>query len=59
MIDEAYNLNDSLYGKQVLDTIVENVMGQPGEDIAVLMLGYEKEMRDMLRVQNPWFISQV
>ena len=53
VIDEAYSLNDSLYGKQVLDTIVEKVLGQPGEDIAVLMLGYEKEMRDMLRVQNP------
>jgi len=53
VIDEAYNLNDSMYGKQVVDTIVEKVMGSPGEDIAVLLVGYEKQMRDMLREQNP------
>jgi len=52
VIDEAYNLNDNMYGKQVIDTIVEKVMGSPGEDIAVLLLGYEKQMRDMLREQN-------
>lgn len=53
VIDEAYNLNDSLYGKQALDTIVEKVSGAPGEDIAVLLLGYEKEIKNMLRQQNP------
>jgi hypothetical protein len=42
-----------MYGKNVLDTIVEKVSGGPNDDIAVLMLGYDKEMRDMLRKQNP------
>ena len=41
LIDEAYNLDDNLYGKQALDTIVEKVMGSPGEDIAVIMMGCE------------------
>ena len=45
VIDEAYALNDNMYGKQALDTIVEKVMGKPGDDIAVLMLGYEKQVR--------------
>lgn len=52
VIDEAYNLNDNGYGKQAVDTIVEKVMGIPGEDIAVLLCGYEREMQDMLREQN-------
>ena len=38
IIDEAYNLNDTNYGKQALDTIVEQVHGSPGEDIAVMLL---------------------
>ena len=53
VIDEAYNLNDTLYGKQVLDTLVEKVQGNPGDDIAVLLLGYEPQIREMLRTQNP------
>lgn len=53
VIDEAYNLDDSLYGKQVLDTIVEKVQGQPDEDLAVLLLGYEEPMLEMIRNQNP------
>ena len=53
LIDEAYSLNDSLYGKQALDTIVEQVSGSPGEDIAVVMCGYTREMEEMLRMQNP------
>jgi AAA+ superfamily predicted ATPase len=40
LLDEAYVLDDSLYGKQALDTIVEKVSGAPGEDIAVVMCGY-------------------
>ncbi len=51
VIDEAYNLNDSLYGKQALDTIVEKVQG--GDDRAVLLLGYEHQLLEMLRTQNP------
>jgi hypothetical protein len=41
LIDEAYAFDDNLYGKQVLDTIVEKVQGTPSDDIAVLMIGYE------------------
>jgi hypothetical protein len=53
IIDEAYALNDSWYGKQVLDTLVEKVQGTSSDDIAVLLLGYENEMLKMLREQNP------
>lgn len=53
IIDEAYALDDSLYGKQVLDTLVEKVQGGPSDDIAVLLLGYEEQMLAMLRNQNP------
>ena len=53
LIDECYVLDDQNYGKQVLDTIVEKVLGSPGEDIAVVMIGYEKEISKMLRNQNP------
>ncbi len=51
VLDEAYALNDNLYGKQALDALVEKI--QDGGDIAVLLLGYEKEMLKMLRDQNP------
>lgn len=53
LIDEAYNLDDNLYGKQVLDTIVEKISGAPGEDICVVLVGYKNQMLKMLRDQNP------
>uniref|UniRef100_A0A0G4I8T0 AAA+ ATPase domain-containing protein n=1 Tax=Chromera velia CCMP2878 TaxID=1169474 RepID=A0A0G4I8T0_9ALVE len=53
LIDEAYALDDSLYGKQALDVIVEKVQGGDSDDIAVLLLGYERQLKDMLRNQNP------
>lgn len=53
IIDECYALDDNLYGKQVLDTIVEKVHGSPSEDIAVLLLGYEEQMLKMISNQNP------
>ncbi|KAI9318848.1 hypothetical protein DFJ73DRAFT_769718 [Zopfochytrium polystomum] len=53
LIDEAYSLSDGLYGNQVLDVIVEKVQGTPSDDIAVLLLGYEKKMSEMLRKANP------
>ncbi|KAI8896071.1 hypothetical protein BC833DRAFT_599019, partial [Globomyces pollinis-pini] len=53
VIDEAYSLDDSLYGKQVLDTLVEKVQGTPMDDMAVLLLGYETPIREMIRKQNP------
>jgi hypothetical protein len=56
LIDEAYLLNDGgngqgSYGADVLNTIVEKVQG--AGDIAVIMAGYEPEMRKMFRDQNP------
>lgn len=67
VIDEAYSLNPSYgskagagsagtqdsYRAAVLDTIVEQVQGRPGEDRAVVMLGYRKPMEDMLAAANP------
>ena len=53
MIDEAYSLDDNLYGKQALDTLVEKVQGTESDDIAVLLLGYREPMLAMLRNQNP------
>ena len=54
VIDEAYGLHSNAsYGKAAIDTIVSKVMNSPGEDIAVLMLGYEEQMRRMLREANP------
>eukprot|EP00804_Cyclotella_cryptica_P004768 CCRYP_004868-RA/>CCRYP_004868-RA protein AED:0.43 eAED:-0.24 QI:0/0/0/1/1/1/3/0/900 len=53
VIDEAYGLNDNLYGKQALDALVEKVQGTEADDIAVLLLGYEEQMLDMLDKQNP------
>ena len=37
----------------MLDTIVEKVQNTESDETAVLMLGYEKQMREMLRNQNP------
>ena len=53
VIDEAYSLDDGLYGKVVLDTLVEKVQGCENDDIAVLLLGYEEPMLKMIRKQNP------
>lgn len=39
VIDEAYILDDNLYGKNVLDILVEKIQGTPSDDIAVLLLG--------------------
>jgi len=51
IIDDA--LDDNLYGKQVLDTLVEKFQGGPSDDIAVILLGYKEQMLAMLRNQNP------
>jgi hypothetical protein len=37
----------------VLDVLVEKVQNSSTDDIAVLLLGYEPEIRKMLRDQNP------
>ncbi len=48
LIDEAYVLHESIYGKQALDVLVERVQGTPGEDFVVLLCGYEDKMKEML-----------
>uniref|UniRef100_A0A7S2JRL8 AAA+ ATPase domain-containing protein n=2 Tax=Leptocylindrus danicus TaxID=163516 RepID=A0A7S2JRL8_9STRA len=53
LIDEAYNLDDNMYGKQVLDTLVEKVQNTSSDDIAVVLIGYEEQMLNMIRNQNP------
>jgi len=57
-IDEAYVLDDQMYGKQVLDTLVEKVQGTAGADLAVVMAGYKQPMMKMLRDQNPGLSSR-
>ena len=55
VIDEAYALNESTggYGREALDTLVSRVHNKPGDDIAVIMCGYEPQIRQMLLDQNP------
>ena len=53
VIDEAYVLAKSQYGVEALDTLVERVQGGVGEDFAVILCGYEEEMRTMMREGNP------
>ena len=58
IIDEAYSLNLSNYGHEAIDTFVGIVHGHPGENIAVVMIGYEKQMRKMFREMNPGLSSR-
>jgi hypothetical protein len=37
----------------VIDTLVARVQGVPGEDMCVMLLGYDDPMRKMLREANP------
>eukprot|EP00198_Chlamydomonas_reinhardtii_P002822 XP_001692158.1 predicted protein [Chlamydomonas reinhardtii] len=57
VIDEAYGLYSDAgrdpYKEAVVDTIVARVQGVPGDDRCVLLLGYEDQMREMLRKANP------
>lgn len=62
VIDEAYLLNPSMgstgssqdpYKSAVIDTIVEQVQGTPGDDRAVVLLGYRKEMEALMAAANP------
>ena len=43
IIDEAYGLNEGSYGQIAINTLVSMVHNKPGEDIAIIMLGYEGE----------------
>jgi SpoVK/Ycf46/Vps4 family AAA+-type ATPase len=63
VIDEAYSLysggkggvsgNNDPYKQAVVDTIVEQVQALPGDDRAVVLLGYREEMEAMLKNTNP------
>ncbi|KAL4988395.1 P-loop containing nucleoside triphosphate hydrolase protein [Aspergillus falconensis] len=64
VIDEAYGLfgggtrdpagsNTNQFKTAVVDTIVAEVQGVPGDDRCVLLLGYEEQMRDMFQNVNP------
>ncbi|KAK5072925.1 hypothetical protein LTR64_000665 [Lithohypha guttulata] len=62
VLDEAYMLCSGLgntsvpadpYRTAVVDTIVSEVQSTPGEDRAVLLLGYDEQMREMLMKVNP------
>ena len=61
VIDEAYGLYQSTgvdggnepYREAVINTLVEQIQGKPGEDRAVLLLGYKEEMERMLAKCNP------
>ncbi|KAI0050262.1 P-loop containing nucleoside triphosphate hydrolase protein [Auriscalpium vulgare] len=62
VIDEAYMLyggksagsgNTDSFKTAVIDTMVAEIQSVPGEDRCVLLLGYEKEIRDMFQNVNP------
>eukprot|EP00966_Prymnesium_polylepis_P275662 6369073-Prymnesium_polylepis.1 len=52
VVDEAYGLHEGMYGAKAIETIISKVHNSPGEDIAVLLLGYEDDMMKMLREAN-------
>eukprot|EP00981_Chlorochromonas_danica_P011845 scaffold4308_cov162-Ochromonas_danica.AAC.4 len=59
VIDEAYGLYQSVgsgndpYREAIINTLVEQIQGVPGEDRAVLLLGYQEPMETMLAKCNP------
>ena len=52
IIDEAYGFYGSSFGADAVNALVGLVHNAPGEDIAVIMIGYEKQMRKMFREMN-------
>lgn len=44
--------SNDLYKTAVIDTIVAEVQGFPGEDRCVLMLGYKEKMEEMFQVSS-------
>ncbi|PVI03012.1 P-loop containing nucleoside triphosphate hydrolase protein [Periconia macrospinosa] len=62
VIDEAYGLDaggrvggghKDPFKSAVIDTIVAEVQNTPGEDLCVLLLGYQEQMEDMINHSNP------
>ena len=54
-IDEAYGLDparSTSYGGQVIDTLVERIDGNAGVDMAVILAGYEPQMRALFKNAN-------
>ena len=71
IIDEAYGLGSTSGGSSngsansqdsfragVIDTIVGEVSGAPGEDRCILLLGYEDKLREMFQRSNPGLSSR-
>jgi hypothetical protein len=52
VIDEAYVLARTLFGREALDALVERIKGTPHEDFAVILCGHEDKMKAMLRDCN-------
>jgi hypothetical protein len=46
----GHGSNTDSFKTAVIDTIVAEVQSVPGEDRAVLLLGYENQMREMFQV---------
>ncbi|TGJ78341.1 hypothetical protein E0Z10_g10423 [Xylaria hypoxylon] len=62
VIDEAYGLDaggrvggghKDPFKTSVIDTIVAEVQNTPGEDLCVLLLGYQEQMEEMMNHSNP------
>jgi len=53
IIDEAYVLSQSEFGRQALDVLVERVSPKPGTDMAVILAGYKENILKMCREENP------
>lgn len=72
IIDEAYGLGSAAGGSNnggstnsqdnfragIIDTIVGEVNGAPGEDRCILLLGYEDKLREMFQRSNPGLSSR-
>jgi len=72
IIDEAYGLGAANSGSGnassantqdsfragVIDTLVSEIHGAPGEDRCVLLLGYEEKLREMFQRSNPGLSSR-
>lgn len=72
IIDEAYGLSSPASGSNegasansqdsfragIINTIVGEVHGAPGEDRCILLLGYEDQLRDMFQRSNPGLSSR-
>jgi hypothetical protein len=43
--------NADTFKTSVIDTIVAEVQGTPGDDRCVLLLGYEDQMKEMFQVR--------